>query len=91
MRFTDAVGVEWEVSRRGLGLWRGWAVEASSERGELAWRLRGGRRARRAVAEVAAAFERGERSFSPDGARRLLPESPFSYDGRGNVRVVRGR
>ena len=89
MRVTDPVGVEWEVSRRRLGIGRSWAVEASSERGELGWRVRGGRRARRAVEEVASAFARGERSFSPAGAERLLPESPFAYDGRGRVRVLR--
>jgi hypothetical protein len=89
MRVTDPVGVEWEVSRRRLGLGRGWVVETRSERGELQWRVRGGRRARRAVEDVVAAFERGERSFSPAGAKRLLPVSPLGSHEHRNVRVLR--
>jgi hypothetical protein len=88
MRVTDPVGVEWEVSRRRLGIGRTWAVEASSERGELGWRVRGARRARRAQDEVAAAFARGERSFSPAGAQRLLPVSPLSSHEQPTVRVL---
>ncbi len=88
MRVTDPVGVEWEVSRRRLGIGRSWAVEASSERGELGWQVRGGRRARRAVEEVAAAFARGERSFSPAGAMRLPPVSPLDSHEHSNVRVL---
>jgi hypothetical protein len=89
MLVLDPLGVEWEVSRSRLGLGRGWVVEASSERGELQWRLRGSRRARRAVEEVAAAFARGERSFSPAGAERLLPVSPLGSHEHRNVRVLR--
>ena len=87
MHVRDPVGVEWEVSRRRLG-WRTWIVEATSERGELQWRVRGGRHARRAEAEVAGAFERGERSFSPPGATRLLPVSPLGSHEHRNVRVL---
>ena len=88
MRVIDPLGVEWDVSARRLGLWRAWAVEARSERGELAWRVRGARRARRVLGEVAGAFERGERSFSPAGAERLLPVSPLSSHEQPNVRVL---
>ena len=88
MRVTDPVGVEWEVSRRRLGIGRSWAVEASSERGELGWRVRGARRARRAETDIAAAFARGERSFSPAGAQRLLPVSPLDSHEHSNVRVL---
>lgn len=88
MRVMDPLGVEWEVSRRRVGFGRTWVVEASSERGELGWRLRGARRARRAEGEVAAAFARGERSFSPTGAVRVLPVSPLSSHEQRNVRVL---
>jgi hypothetical protein len=88
MRVRDPVGVEWEVTRR-RGTWPMWVVEARSERGELSWSTRGGRRARRAQREVANAFERGERTFTPTGGRRLLPESPLSSYARSNVRVLR--
>jgi hypothetical protein len=87
MRIADPLGVEWEVSARRIGLGR-WVVEARSERGELAWRVRGRRRARLAEGEVAAAFERGERSFSPAGAERVLPVSPLSSHEQRNVRVL---
>ena len=87
MRVRDPVGVEWEVVRRRLTGFT-WAVEAASERGELRWSIRGGRRARRAQREVVAAFERGERTFSPPGARRLLPDSPLSSHEQPNVRVL---
>ena len=87
MRVRDPVGVEWEVSRRRLaGLT--WMVEAVSERGELRWSIRGGRRARRAQRAVETAFERGERTFSPAGSMRLLPESPLSSHEQRNVRVL---
>jgi len=89
MRVTDPLGVEWEVSRRRDGIGRMWVVEARSERGELGWRLRGARRARGAQADVARAFERGERSFSPAGAERVLPFSPLSSHEQRNVRVLR--
>ena len=89
MRVTDPLGVEWEVSRRRAGIGRTWLVEARSERGELGWRLRGARRARRAQADVANAFARGERSFSPAGAQRLLPVSPLSSHEQPTVRVLR--
>jgi len=89
MRVIDPLGVEWEVSLRRTGIWRTWLVEASSERGELGWRIRGARRARRAQADVASAFERGERSFSPAGAERVLPVSPLSSHEQRNVRVLR--
>ena len=88
MQVTDPLGVEWEVSRRRAGFGRTWVVEGRSERGELAWRVRGARRARRVEREVAGAFERGERSFSPPGARRLLPVSPLSSHEQPNVRVL---
>ena len=88
MRVTDPLGVEWEVSVRRIGLGRTWVVEARSERGELAWRVRGTRRARQAQCEVAAAFERGERSFSPADAERMLPVSPLSSHEQRNVRVL---
>ena len=87
MRVTDPVGVEWVVSRRRQGL-RTWVVGARSERGELEWRVRGARRAAQAEAEIAAAFERGERRFSPAGAERLLPVSPLSSHEQRNVRVL---
>jgi hypothetical protein len=70
-------------------VWLTWVVEARSERGELSWSIRGGRRARRAQREVANAFERGERTFTPTGGKRLLPDSPLSSDARSNVRVLR--
>jgi hypothetical protein len=88
MRVTDPLGLEWEVSRRRDGIGRTWVVEARSERGELAWRVRNARQARRAEGEVAAAFERGERSFSPVGAERALPVSPLSSHEQRNVRVL---
>ena len=88
MRITDPLGVEWKVTRRRAGIGRTWFVETRSERGELAWRLRGARRARRAEDEVAAAFERGERSFSPAGAERVLPVSPLASHEQRNVRVL---
>ena len=56
---------------------RPWRVEASSERGELAWRVRGTRGSRRALHEIAAVLRRGERDVMPAGAERLLPESPL--------------
>jgi hypothetical protein len=87
MRVRDPVGVEWDVTRRRLAGFT-WVVEAVGERGELRWSIRGGRRARRAQGEIAAAFERGERSFSPAGARRLLPDSPLSSHEQRNVRVL---
>ena len=68
---------------------RSWRVEAKSTRGELAWRVRGTRGSRRAMHEIAAALRRGDRDFSPGGADRLLTDSPFSNDERGNVRVLR--
>ena len=37
---------------------------------------------------VETAFDRGERTFSPAGARRLLPESPLSSHEQRNVRVL---
>jgi len=90
MRVRDPVGVEWEVTRGRLaGLT--WVVEARSERGELSWSVRGGRRARHAQQEVERAFERGERTFTPEGAKRLLPESPLSSYERSNVRVLPSR
>ena len=88
MRVVDPVGVEWEVSRRRAGFGRTWVVEARSERGELRWRVRGARRAQRALVEIASAFERGERAFSPSGAERLLPVSPLAGKEHGNVRVL---
>jgi hypothetical protein len=78
MRVIDPLGVEWEVSVRRAGI----------ERGELGWRIRGARRARRAQADVTSAFERGERSFSPAGAERVLPVSPLSSHEQRNVRVL---
>ena len=87
MRVRDPVGVEWEVSRRRLAGFT-WVVEATSERGELRWSIRGGRRARRAQREVETAFERGERTFSPPGATRLLRDSPLSSHEQRNVRVL---
>ena len=87
MRVRDPVGVEWEVTRRRLAGFT-WVVEAASERGELRWSMRGGRRARRAQREVEAAFERGERTFTPTDARRLLPDSPLSSHEQRNVRVL---
>lgn len=66
---------------------RPWLVEARSEVGELRWRVRGTLGSRRAMHEIARALARGERSFSPAGAERLL-ESPFAY-GTSNVRVRR--
>ncbi|HEY7792860.1 MAG TPA: hypothetical protein VIA10_02495 [Gaiellaceae bacterium] len=93
MRVQDPVGVEWEVSRHRLGNGvlpgRVWRLDAVSERGELQWRVRGGRRSRRALEEIADAFARGERSFTPAGAERLLPVSPLSADRQSNVRVLR--
>ncbi len=68
---------------------RPWVVEARSERGELQWRVRGTRRSRRAMQEIAAALARGERRFSPRGAQRVLPESPISTaEGSRSVRVL---
>ena len=67
---------------------RPWRVVAKSTHGELAWRVRGTRGSRRAMHQVAAALRRGERDFSPTGAGRLLSDSPFSNDERGNVRVL---
>ena len=90
MRVRDPVGVEWEVARRRFaGLT--WVVEARSERGELSWSVRGGRRARRVEQEIGSAFERGERSFTPKAAKRLLPESPLSSYERSKVRVLPSR
>jgi hypothetical protein len=93
MRVTDPVGVEWVVSRHRLGPsllpGRVWRLEAVSERGELQWRVRGSRRSRRALDELAAAFARGERSFTPAGAERLLPVSPLTAHRERNVRVLR--
>jgi hypothetical protein len=37
---------------------------------------------------VTSAFERGERSFSPAGAERVLPVSPLSSHEQRNVRVL---
>ena len=88
MRVIDPLGVEWEVSRQRAGIGRTWVVEARSERGELGWSLRGARRARRAQIDVASAFERGQRSFSPAGAERVLPVSPLSSHEQRNVRVL---
>ena len=88
MRVTDPLGVVWEVTGRRAGIGRSWVVEARSERGELAWRVRGARRAQRAEDEIAAAFGRGERSFSPTGAERVLPVSPLSSYEQRNVRVL---
>ncbi len=87
MRVRDPVGVEWEVTRRRLGGFT-WVLEAASERGELRWSIRGGRRARRAESALEAAFERGERTFTPAGAKRLLPDSPLSSHEQRNVRVL---
>jgi hypothetical protein len=71
---------------------RPWVVEAKSERGELQWRVRGTRRSRRAMQEVAAALRRGERTFLPPYAERLLPESPLSTgESSRSVRVLRRR
>ena len=68
---------------------RPWLVEAKSARGELQWRVRGTRGSRRAMHEIAAAVRRGDRSFSPPYAERLLLEAPRSTgDGRSNVRVL---
>jgi hypothetical protein len=69
---------------------RPWVVEAKSERGELQWRVRGARGSRRAMHEIAAALRRGGRDFSPAGAERLLPDSPFlsPRERNGNVRVL---
>jgi hypothetical protein len=90
MRVRDPVGVEWEVTRRRLaGLT--WVVEASSERGELSWSVRGGRRARHAQQEVENALERGERAFTPKRAKRLLRDSPLSSYERSNVRILPSR
>ena len=88
MRVIDPLGVEWEVSRQRAGIGRTWVVEARSERGELGWSLRGARRARRAQIDVASAFERGQRSFSPVGGERVLPVSPLSSHEQRNVRVL---
>jgi hypothetical protein len=93
MRVTDPVGVEWVVTRRRVGIGvlpgRVWGLEAVSERGELQWRVRGSRRSRVALEELAAAFARGERSFTPPGAERLLPFSPLDGGRQSNVRVLR--
>lgn len=66
---------------------RPWVVEARSEVGELRWRVRGTVGSRRAMHEIARALARGERSFSPAGAERLL-ESPFAH-GASSVRIRR--
>jgi hypothetical protein len=53
---------------------RPWVVEARSDRGEIAWRVRGAIGSRRAMLEIANAFARGDRDYSPPGAKRILPE-----------------
>ena len=89
MRVEDPTGVEWDVTRR---FGRPWVVEAKSERGELAWLVHGWRASRRAVTEVAAALSKGDRTYSPPGSKRLLPDSPFvTPDPSGSVRVIRRR
>jgi hypothetical protein len=68
---------------------RPWVVEAKSERGQLEWRVRGTRGSRRAMQEIAAALRRGDRTFSPPHAERLLPESPLSTgEPSRSVRVL---
>ena len=55
-------------------LGRPWVVEARSERGELAWRVRGALGSRRAMFAIADAFARGDRDYTPAGATRVLPQ-----------------
>ena len=76
------------VARVLLG--RPWLVEARNERGELAWRVRGVRRSRRAVEEVAAALARGDRGFSPPGSTRVVADALERPSERrsGTVRVL---
>jgi hypothetical protein len=89
MRVEDPTGVEWDVTRR---FGRPWVVEAKSERGELAWLVEGWRASRRAVTEIAAALSEGDRTYSPPGSTRLLPDSPFvTPEPSGSVRVIRRR
>ncbi|MGH3070640.1 MAG: hypothetical protein ACRDNB_00030 [Gaiellaceae bacterium] len=56
---------------------RPWLVRARSSVGELEWRVRGALGSRRAIHEAAAALARGDRSVTPQGAERVLPESPL--------------
>jgi hypothetical protein len=60
---------------------RPWLVETRSERGELAWRVRGALGSRRAVHEIAKAFVRGDREYMPRGAIRVLPEPILRRSG----------
>ena len=68
---------------------RPWLVEARSVGGELAWRVRGVRRSRRAIEAIARALERGERGFSPRGAVRVV-DTPLDVPSErtGSVRVL---
>ena len=89
MRVIDPLGVEWEVSRRRAGIGahvgrsRRGASGASWPGASAAHGVPAGRRAR-----SRRAFERGERSFSPAGAERVLPVSPLSSHEQRNVRVL---
>jgi hypothetical protein len=64
-------------------LGRPWLVEARSERGELAWRVRGALGSRRAMLEIANAFARGDRDYSPRGATRILPSNEAQLERLG--------
>lgn len=67
--FTAVGGVIWFLSDRG----RPWHVEASapSSQTDLRWEVRGRRRSRAIVDEVALALERGHLDVDPLGATRL--------------------
>jgi len=67
--FTVVGGVVWFLRDRG----RPWYVEASapSSQDDLRWEVRGRRRSRAIVDEVALALERGHRDVDPLGATRL--------------------